>query len=86
MAKAWRNENAQKINARREAGSKEPHARTQMRQQVKVTGGSNWLLSGLMIHAGYAPATPGVPNTEVPLTEGLAKRVSRAVRQWWSRK
>ena len=86
MAKAWRNESARKINERRAEGIKKPNARDQMRgRPTTKDGGGNWLLSGLMVHAGYIPATPGVPNTEVPLTEGLAKRVSRAFRQWWAR-
>ena len=87
MAKAWRNENARKINARREAGSKEPNARTQMREKVQIKkAGSNWLLSGLMMHAGYMPAVANAGTAEVPITEGLARRVSRAVAKLWTGK
>lgn len=87
MAKAWRNENARKINARREAGSKEPNARTQMRHRVQIKKeGSNWLLSGLMMHAGYMPAVPNAGTAEVPVTMGLARRISRAMSRWWTGK
>jgi len=53
MAKAWRNEAAAKINARR--ASCEPTARVQknMRQvQPSVPGGANFLLAGLLQRAG----------------------------------
>ena len=89
MAKAWRNENARKINQRRAAGSKEGTARQQTRMahsmtQVKTAG--NWLLDGLLIRGGYVPV--GIPSTDthVPVTEGMAKRISRTVLQWWARK
>ena len=59
MAKAWRNEAAAKINARRaacrHAHKQEPTARVQknMRQaQPSVQGGANFLLAGLLQRAG----------------------------------
>ena len=59
MAKAWRNEAAAKINARRaacrHAHEQEPTARVQknLRQaQPKVHGGANFLLAGLLQRVG----------------------------------
>ena len=59
MAKAWRNESAAKINARRaacrQAYKMEPTARVQknLRQaHPKVHSGANFLLAGLLQRAG----------------------------------
>ena len=55
--KAWRLE-ADKINARRNGGSKEPNARVQKVQRQaspKVKGAGNWLLAVLLVRAGVAP-------------------------------
>ena len=72
MAKAWRNESAAKINARRaacrHAHEMEPTARVQknLRQaQPKVAGGVNFLLASLLMRAGLwanyeEPAKPGI--------------------------
>lgn len=64
--KAWRKE-AAAINARKAAGSKEPSARVQMQQaryvqrMFKPKGSGNWLLDGLLIHAGFKAAVYGDP-------------------------
>lgn len=91
MAKAWRNEAAAKINARREAGSKEPSARVQMhlRNRDTTKGAGNWLLAGLLIRAGIQgdmPFTlkPHLYEPYVPATEGFAKRLSKAMREAFS--
>ena len=86
--KAWRL-NAQKINARRKAGSREHTARVQKEIKAslpKMTGGSNWLLDGLLLRGGYI--TQGLPTEAfVPPTDGRAKRVMRmlakAKRWFW---
>ena len=85
MAKAWRNENARKINEERAAGIRQPRARQQMQQKVRIVGGASWLIQGLMLHAGYMQPTTNVPNVEVPPTEGMAKRVLRKLRNWWNK-
>ena len=76
--KAWRL-NAQKINARRKAGSREPTARVQKEIKASMsslTGGSYWLLDGLLLRGGYI--TQGLPTEAyVPPTDGWAKRVMR---------
>ena len=76
--KAWRLD-AQKINARRKAGSREQSARVQKEIKAsmsKLTGGSNWLLDGLLLRGGYI--TLGLPTeAHVPPTDGWAKRVLR---------
>ena len=88
--KAWRIE-AAKINARRKAGSREPTARVQKEQRMampKLQGDSNWLLSGLMIHAGFwtMPSMPGFrkPEPYVPVTEGFARKLVNRLKKWWN--
>lgn len=64
--KAWRKK-AAAINARKAAGSKEPSARVQTQQarfvqrMFKPKDGGNWLLDGLLIHAGFKAAVYGEP-------------------------
>ena len=76
--KAWRL-NAEKINARRKAGSREPTARRQKFIEAslpKLQGGSNWLLDGLLLRGGYISVS--LPTEAyVPPTDGWAKRVAR---------
>lgn len=86
MAKAWRNENAAKINARKAAGSKESSARVQAHSRP-VKGAGNWLLAGLLIRAGIQPALPVtlrpyLYEPYVPATEGFAKRLARKFRNF----
>lgn len=86
MAKAWRNENAAKINARKAAGSKEPSARVQKDNRIKIaSNASNWLLEGLMGHAGYNAVGFGKLGKEyIPPTEGMAQRLSKSIRKAFS--
>ena len=74
--KAWRL-NAQKINARRKAGSREQSARVQKTVQgPKMTYCTTWLLDALLLRGGYI--TLGLPTeAHVPPTDGWAKRVLR---------
>lgn len=67
MAKAWRNEAARKINARRKAGSKEGSARMQKNERLflakvwPIKAAGNWLLAGLLERTwpwASAPARP----------------------------
>jgi hypothetical protein len=51
----------------------------------KIKAEGNWLLSGLMVHAGYNP-----PTTEreeyIPETEGKANliaRLARRIKRWF---
>jgi hypothetical protein len=75
--KQWRRD-AEAINKRRAEGSKEPRARVQMRNRVTIAKGTNWLLAGLMIHAGIIKPNGSAARTEqVPATEGAAKRFLR---------
>mgnify|MGYP000494001441 CR=1 FL=1 len=46
-----------------------------------VKGGSNWLLDGLLIHAGYLQPAHPMPKEVIPETEGLLKRASRMLRK-----
>lgn len=87
MAKAWRNEAAAKINARKAGGSKEPSARQQARikNSFPVKGAGNWLLAGLLIRAGIQGDMPftlkkHLHEPYVPATEGLAKRLAKKFR------
>lgn len=89
MAKAWRNEAAAKINARKAGGSKEPSARAQMhiRNRVTIKGAGNWLLAGLLIRAGIQGDMPftlkkHLHEPYVPATEGFAKRLARKFRNF----
>ena len=89
--KAWRLE-AAAINARRKAGSREPTARVQKEQRMampKLRGASNWLLSGLMVHAGFwvIPSAPGFTQLEpyIPQTEGFARRLVNRLKKWWNK-
>lgn len=65
--KAWRKE-AEAINARKAAGSKEPSARVQMQQarhisrMFKPKGSGNWLLDGLLFNGGFKAAVYGDTN------------------------
>lgn len=70
MAKAWRNI---KVN-----NGKRPLNLP----AVKHSG--NWLLNGLMVHAGYLK--PAVPqhNVELPYSEGFLKRMVRKLLKWRS--
>jgi hypothetical protein len=81
--KAWRKE-AEKINARRLAGSKEPRARVQKelaQAKPKLYKGSTWLLDGLLIHGGYiTPATALPTDKVVPQTYGMAQKIAKAWR------
>lgn len=86
--KAWRLE-AEKINKRRKAGSREATARVQKGQRAltpKTVGYSNWLLSGLMIHAGFWPASHAYqkPEPYIPYTEGFIKRMLKKAKRWWN--
>lgn len=94
--KAWRIE-AEKINARRKAGSKEPKARVQMRQarniqqMFKPVGSGSWLLDGLLIRGGFKAAVYGLPIAPqevrpAPTTTPsfIGKLVGQAKR-WWNK-
>ena len=82
--KAWRLE-AEKINKQRSLEAHlgvhvtTPKARRQKEIKAslpKLTGGSNWLLDGLLLRGGYI--TQGLPTEAyVPPTDGWAKRVMR---------
>lgn len=84
MTKAWRNESASKINARRaacrHAHEQEPTARVQknLRQaHPKAHGGANFLLAGLLQRAGlwYNESEPKA------LEPGLIKRAWYSLRK-----
>lgn len=66
--KAWRLE-AEAINKRIAAGSKEPRARVQMRQReaisryYKAKGSGNWLMDGMFLRNGFKRAVYGEPVT-----------------------
>ena len=66
--KAWRKE-AEAINARKAAGSKEPSARVQMQQarhfsrMFKPKGSGNWLMDALLLIGGFKDAVYGPPLT-----------------------
>ena len=68
MAKAWRNEAARKINARRKAGSKEGSARMQKNERLflakvwPIKAAGNWLLAGLLERIGIWATAPAVPD------------------------
>jgi hypothetical protein len=87
MAKAWRNEAAAKINARRaacrHAHEQEPTARVQknMRQaQPSVPGGANFLLVGLLQRAGlWYPH-----HEEVAAKPGILQRAWHTIRDMFS--
>lgn len=86
--KAWRLE-AEKINKRRMAGSREATARVQKEQRAhvpKMVGCSNWLLTGLMIHAGFWPSHHAYQTSEayIPQTEGFVKRMFKMAKLWWN--
>lgn len=91
--KAWRLE-AQAINARREAGSKEPTARVQKNirmsaERMTKTAG-NFLLNGLLIHGGYATPHPYVKADDMVYeTEGKARgwvlHQLMKGKSWWSK-
>lgn len=75
--KAWRKE-AEKINARRKAGSKEARARVQMREALnvpKVKGYGSNLLWYLMVMSGYVGAEM---DTAVSHIQERAARVEQA--------
>lgn len=67
MAKAWRNEAARKINARRKAGSKEGSARMQKNERLfiakvwPIKAAGNWLLAGLLERIGIYAPEPSYP-------------------------
>jgi len=64
--KAWRLE-AQAINQRIAAGSKEPRSRVQMQQReaisryYKAKGSGNWLMDGMFLRNGFKRAVYGEP-------------------------
>ena len=66
--KAWRNESAANINARRAAGSKESKARSQMQEgqmlskMFPMKSAGNWLLDGLLYRNGYLKPQVAFPN------------------------
>lgn len=77
--KAWRLEAVQ-INVRRKAGSKAPKSRVQMHQRDKGVsrGCSNWLLDGLLLHAGFKAAVYDDHQESlrhIPVTQGYLNRL-----------
>jgi hypothetical protein len=89
--KAWRL-NAEKINSRCKAGSREATARTQkeaLMAMPKLPYASTWLLDGLLLRGGYINTTLALPSEAfVPPTEGFAKRVMRVAakaKRWFGK-
>ena len=87
MAKAWRNEAAAKINARRaacrHAHEQEPTARVKknMRQaQPPVPGGANFLLAGLLQRAGLWYHD----QAEMAANPGIIQRAWHTIRKLFS--
>jgi hypothetical protein len=83
MAKAWRNENAAKINARRKDGSKEGTARQQKGSASMAVGSGNYLLDGLLIKEGYV--LPEIIPTTQPFTR-QGKSIFSKLASWFRRK
>lgn len=85
MAKAWRNEAAAKINARRKAGSKEASARAQKNQRMfiarifPVKASGNWLLDGLLNKLYYMLGMEPAPSYELPIKRANAQVAAKQV-------
>ena len=90
--KAWRKE-AEAINARKAAGSKEPSARVQMQQarhvsrMFKPKGSGNWLMDALLLGSGFKTAVYGDASPKNILAEGsgYASPVRDVDKSWFGK-